>query len=69
MCVLRAHINFHFWKKNLSRIEKVMTTFSIFNKMFSKIENLICALRAYINRTQRIIELITLFNINMQLAY
>ena len=52
MCALRAHINFHFWKKNFSRIEKVMTTFSISEKMFPKLENLMCALRALINRTR-----------------
>ena len=28
-----------------------MTAFSILEKMFLKIENLMCALRAYINRT------------------
>ena len=34
-----------------SRIEKIMTVFLIFEKIFLKIENLICTLRAYINRT------------------
>jgi len=38
-------------EKNFSRIEKVITAFSIPEKMFSKIENLICALRVHINRT------------------
>ena len=54
MCALRAHINFHFWKKNFSGIEKVMTVFSIPKKIFLKIENLMCALKAHINinRTQ-----------------
>ena len=51
MCALRAHINFHFWKKIFSRIEKVVTAFSILEKMFLKIESLMCALRAHINRT------------------
>ena len=51
MCALRTHINFHFWKNFFSRIEKVMTAFSIPEKMFLKIESLMCALRAHINRT------------------
>ena len=51
MCALKAHINFHFWKKNFSRIEKVMITFSIPEKIFLKIENLMCAFRVHINRT------------------
>ena len=50
MCALRAHINFHFWKKNFSRIEKVMTIFSTLDKIFLKIKSLMCALRAHINR-------------------
>ena len=40
-----------FLEKNFSRIEKVMTVFSISDKMFLKIESLMCALRAHINRT------------------
>ena len=51
MCALRVHINFHFWKKKISRIEKVMIAFSISEKMFLKIESLMCALRAHINWT------------------
>ena len=51
MCALRAHIRFHFWKKNFSRIEKVMTAFSILEKIFLKIESLMCALSAHINQT------------------
>ena len=51
MCALRVHINFHFWKKKISRIEKVMIAFSISEKMFLKIESLMCALRAHVNRT------------------
>ena len=51
MCALKATINFHFWKKNFSRIEKVMTAFSISEKMFSKTESLMCVLRTHINRT------------------
>ena len=54
MCVLRAHNNFHFWKIFFSIIEKVLTTFSILEKMFLKVDSLMCALRAlraHINRT------------------
>ena len=40
-----------FLEKKISRIEKVMTAFSILEKMFLKIESLMCALRAHINRT------------------
>ena len=54
MCDLRAHINFHFWKKIFSRIEKVMIAFSIPKKIFLKIESLMCALRAHINRSLNI---------------
>ena len=45
------YINFHFWKKKFQELKKVMTVFSIFKKMFPKIEKLMCALRAHINRT------------------
>ena len=55
MCALRAHINFHFLEKIVLSIEKVMTAFLIPKKMFQKIENLMCALRAYINQTLIII--------------
>ena len=43
MCVLRAHNNFHFWKIFFSIIEKVLTTFSILEKMFPKVGDLMCA--------------------------
>ena len=46
-----THINFYFWKKNFSKIEKVMTAFSISEKMFPRIESLMCVLKAHINRT------------------
>ena len=51
MCTLRAHNNFHFWKFFFSRIEKVLTAFSILEKMFPKVDGLMCALRAHINWT------------------
>jgi len=38
-------------EKNFSGIEKVLTTFSISKKIFSKLNGLICALMAHINRT------------------
>ena len=40
--------------KIFSKIEKVMTDFSILEKIFLKIENLMCVFRAYINRSQSI---------------
>ena len=40
MCALRAHTYFYFWKKNFSRIEKVMATFSFPGKIFIKIKSL-----------------------------
>ena len=40
MCALRAHNNFHFLEKNFLRIEKVLTAFFIYEKMFPKIDNL-----------------------------
>ena len=52
MCVLRAHIKFSVLGNIFSRIEKIMTAFSISEKMFSKTESLICVLRTHINRTQ-----------------
>ena len=52
MCALRAHNSIPFLEKILSRIEKVLTSFSIPDKIFPKMNLLIYALRAYINRTQ-----------------
>jgi len=57
MCALRAHINFYFWEFFFSRIKKVMTVFSISEKMFPKVESLICALKAHINRIHSIISI------------
>ena len=44
-------------KKNFSKIEKVLTAFSILEKMFPKMDGLMCALRAHINRTLLVIGL------------
>ena len=49
MCALKAHNNFYFWKFFFSRIEKVLTDFSILEKMFPKVDGLMCALRAHNN--------------------
>ena len=47
MCALRAHKLETNFGKSLSKIEKVLTTFSILNKTFPKIDLLMCALRAH----------------------
>ena len=39
-----------FFEKILSRIKKVVKTFSIFNKFFSKNDILLCALRAHMSK-------------------
>ena len=49
MCALRAHINKSIFGKVLLRIEKVVKTFSIFDKLFPKLVSNLCALRAHIN--------------------
>ena len=50
MCALRAHIKLSVFRKNFSRIEKVMTVFSIPEKIFPKLDDLMCALRAHISK-------------------
>ena len=47
MCALRVrvHNNSSFLEKNFSKIEKVLTAFSILEKMFPKIDDLMCSLR------------------------
>ena len=40
-------------------IEKVLTTFSIPNKTFPKMDLLMCALRAHINRTHLLVGLVS----------
>jgi len=50
MYALRAHNNFHFLKKNFSGIEKVLTAFSISEKIFLKMNDLMRVLRAHVNR-------------------
>ena len=51
MCALRTHNSKLILEKGLSGIEKVLTTFLIPNKTFPKMDLLMCALRAHINRT------------------
>ena len=41
----KAHIKLSFLKNIFSGIKKVLTIFSIFKKMFLKIDSLMCALR------------------------
>ena len=55
MCALRAHIKLSVFENIFSRNEKVMTAFSILEKMFPKTESLIGALRTHINRTHLVI--------------
>ena len=43
--------SFLFLEKNFSEIEKILTVFSLTEKMFLKIDSLICTLRAHINQT------------------
>ena len=50
MCALRAHIKLSICGNIFSRIEKVITTFSIPEKIFTQIEILMCALRAHISK-------------------
>ena len=47
MCALwvRVHNNSSFLEKNFLKIEKVLTIFSILEKMFPKIDDLMCSLR------------------------
>ena len=51
MCVLRTHVKLSSFENIFSKIEKIMTVFSIPKKMFPKTENLMCVLRTHINRT------------------
>ena len=46
MCALRAYNSIPFLEKVLSEIEKMLTTFSISDKIFPKIDLLMHALRA-----------------------
>ena len=58
MYVLRVYNNIQFLEKILSRIEKFLTAFSIPDKIFPKMNLLMYALRAYINRNQSLNKLI-----------
>ena len=51
MFALRAHNNITFLENVLLEIEKVLTAFSIPDKIFSKTNLLMYALRAFINWT------------------
>ena len=51
MYALRAYNSILFLEKVLLKIEKVLTTFSIPNKIFPKTDLLMYAHRVYINRT------------------
>ena len=53
MCALRVrvHNNSSFSEKNFSEIEKVLTTFSILEKIFPKIDDLMCSLRHTLHLT------------------
>ena len=53
MCALRVrvHNNSSFLEKNFSKIEKVLTIFSILEKMFPKIDDLMCSLRHTLTRS------------------
>ena len=52
MCALRAHIKPPIFENILLGIEKVLTVFSIPEKMFLNIDSLMCALRAHISKIQ-----------------
>ena len=65
MCALRAHNNKSFLEKIFLRIEKVLTAFSIFEKIFPKIDGLMCAFGAHINRTLIIIRFSVDLSIHM----
>ena len=53
MILLRfmAHIKPSIFKNILLEIEKALPIFSIFEKIFLKIDDLMCAFRSYINQT------------------
>ena len=47
MCDLRAHIKKLIFGNIFSRIEKVLIVFSISDKMFLKLDSLMCTLRTH----------------------
>ena len=49
MCVLRAHIKLSMFRNIFSKIKKIVSTFSISEKYFSKNENY-CVFRTHINK-------------------
>ena len=50
MCALRAHIKLSNFRNILSGIEKAVNTFSIPEKIFPNIGDLMCALRVHISK-------------------
>ena len=50
MCAVRAYIKSPIFGNIFSGIEKVLTTFSILEKMFPKLDDLMCALRTHISK-------------------
>ena len=69
MCALRAHIKLSVFENIFSRIEKVMTAFSIPEKMFLKTENLMCALRAHISKILIIIAAPFLYIVMLKIVF
>lgn len=53
MCALRVHIKPFIFGNIFSKIEKAVIIFSIPEKIFLKIENLIYALKAHINKIHK----------------
>ena len=51
MCALKAHIKPSIFRNIFLGIEKVLIAFLISEKIFLKIDGLMCALRLYINQT------------------
>ena len=50
MCALRAYIKPPIFENIFSRIEKVLTIFLIFKKIFLKLNDLICTLRVHVSK-------------------
>ena len=50
MCALRAHIKQFIFGNIFLKIEKAVNIFSIFEKIFPKMDGLMCALKTYIDK-------------------
>ena len=61
MCVLKVHIKLPIFRNIFLKIKKVLTIFSISEKMFPKLNGLMCALRAHISKILIIIIYIWIF--------